>query len=96
MRGLLILGLCLLVVGLLGSMAPAEVSAEGWSVGPTAVCAYGHCGVGERLLAGQPVRNVGRLAAAPVRALAALRPARRAGRVAAAPFRLLFRGSVRR
>jgi len=94
MRGLLIL-LCLVACCLLLSPIAAEDCQAAWDA---PACSAGTC------VAGQPVRNVGRLAVAPVRAVLAVQPVRKVGRlilaakpvrraafVATAPVRLLLR-----
>jgi hypothetical protein len=96
MRGsiLLILLVCIVVCSLCLSPIGTQDCQAAWDA-PAAVCASGYCAVGERLVAGQPVRNVGRVALAPMRAIARLQPLRRTaravGQVVAAPFRLLMR-----
>ena len=94
MRGFFLL-VCLLACCLLLSPVGVQDAEAAWDCQP---CASGAC------VAGQPVRNVGRLAVAPVRAVLAVQPVRRVGRavldakpvrrvvfVATAPVRWLFR-----
>lgn len=94
MRGLLIL-MCVVACCLLLSPLATPDCQAAWDA---PACSAGAC------VAGQPVRNVGRLAIAPVRAvlaaqpvrkvgklIAAAKPVRRAARVATAPVRLLLR-----
>ena len=95
MRGFLICMVCLLACCLLLLPVGSQDCEAAWDCQP---CAAGAC------VAGQPVRNVGRLAVAPVRAVLAVQPVRRVGRailvakpvrrvalVASAPVRWLLR-----
>jgi len=93
MRGLILL-MCVVACCLCLSPIGQQDCQAAWDA-PAGVCANGYCAVGERLVAGEPLRNVGRVALAPFRAIAQVQPVRRTaravGRAVAAPFRLLMR-----
>lgn len=79
MRGFLIVMVCVIAVCLSLSPVGVQDCQAGWD-SPSSMCTLGACGVGERLVAGQPARNLGRLAVAPIRAVIRTQPLRRAGR----------------